>query len=1068
MLRIDSYQFVLRGILASTFLILAACSGGGLQQAPVSIEEAKQVAANFTGQNFNPPRRTITDILEILENVKPDPTVAAANRARAEAQPPAGSTPETLVQFYVDRSSAARDVGWMTRQLEDARLAWQLAKSSNLIDQPRRVNVLVNLQASEVLAGNGRTSLEIAEERLKAARQIGPSSALHTSMNSAVWNYAQYGNLPRASALLAEAERLFRSRQFRPQDALELPIWQATSGNARAAVALASGDFEEAVTQSRTAVRYWREALSNYPLYSQKASPAVWAATRDVYQIRLGVGLLGAGRLMEAEATAREFLRDSLAGEGRNSQSTVLYAALLASVLAEQGRFADSVRLDEEVMQIARGLGSVVTSTHFAAARVRIAAAHVAVARWTEALAMFEAAAVGLAGESPSVVDFYLITPDHVLALYGGTRFAEGLTLARRLLAKWRESAGERNYVTAEARALVGMGLVRSGASDAALVEFRAAVPILLQRSRQPEGDGSSGAMRNLRLGMILEAYIDLLAALHEQGSAPPGMDAAAEAFWVADALRERGVQRALGAAGARAAVRDPQLADLVRQEQDARHRIGALIGLFNNHVSLRADQRDPSVLAQMQVSIDKLRDARAVLAREIERQFPDYADLIDPQPATTQQARASLRPGEAMLALHVGARKTLVWAIPSSGPIAFAAVPMGEAQVERAVQTLRYALDTGAQFYGEIPAFDVELAHNLYRQLIEPVARGWEGAQNLLVVPHKALGRLPLSLLVTAAIKPVAEREGQALFAGYKEVPFLARKLALTQLPSVASLISLRRIPPPAANRRAFIGFGDPWFSTGQAAEARGEGRTLLASMGQAEGPRELPVRTRSGPGTRGLNSAELAHLPRLPETADEVRAIAQALGADPTQDVILGAAANERIVTSMRLSDRRVVMFATHGLLAGDLDGLDQPALALSAPQVAGVGGDGLLTVEKILGLKLDADWVVLSACNSAAGDGAGAEAISGLGRAFFYAGSRALLVSHWPVETASAKALTTDIFRRQAADPTLSRVQSTRQAMLGLIDGQGLVDANGRSIVSYAHPIFWAPFALVGDGG
>jgi len=182
---------------------------------------------------------------------------------------------------------------------------------------------------------------------------------------------------------------------------------------------------------------------------------------------------------------------------------------------------------------------------------------------------------------------------------------------------------------------------------------------------------------------------------------------------------------------------------------------------------------------------------------------------------------------------------------------------------------------------------------------------------------------------------------------------------------------------------------------------------------------------------------------------------------------NLYLGAAANERTVKSMRLADRKVVMFATHGLVPGDLDGLTQPALALSAPAVAGVEGDGLLTLDEILNLKLDADWVVLSACNTAAGEGAGAEALSGLGRAFFYAGTRALLASSWPVETTSARALTTELFQRQAAEPGLSRAEALRRAMLALIDGAGRVE-DGRTVFSYAHPIFWAPFAIVGEPG
>ncbi len=189
--------------------------------------------------------------------------------------------------------------------------------------------------------------------------------------------------------------------------------------------------------------------------------------------------------------------------------------------------------------------------------------------------------------------------------------------------------------------------------------------------------------------------------------------------------------------------------------------------------------------------------------------------------------------------------------------------------------------------------------------------------------------------------------------------------------------------------------------------------------------------------------------------------------MGADLSRDVFIGKQANEQVVKTMDLSGRRVIAFATHGLVPGDLDGLVQPALALTAPQVAGVTGDGLLTMGEILGLKLNADWVVLSACNTAAANGAGAEAVSGLGRAFFYAGARALLVSNWPVETTSAKALTSDIFRRQAAQPGLSRAQALRRAMLSLIDEGGYRDQDGQVLFSYAHPIFWAPFSLIGDG-
>lgn len=230
----------------------------------------------------------------------------------------------------------------------------------------------------------------------------------------------------------------------------------------------------------------------------------------------------------------------------------------------------------------------------------------------------------------------------------------------------------------------------------------------------------------------------------------------------------------------------------------------------------------------------------------------------------------------------------------------------------------------------------------------------------------------------------------------------------------------------------------------------------------------RGLPLFLRAAPLTTGAQKSNLSILPRLPDTAEEVKSLALTMDADITKSVFLGKKANEKVVKSLNLSGYRVVAFATHGLIPGELSGLNEPALALSSPQVSGSKGDGLLTMSEILGLKLDADWVVLSACNTGSSRGNGAEAVSGLGRAFFYAGTRALLVSSWPVETNSARLLTTDIFRRQKNKPDLARAEALRQAMVGLIDGPGPVDQETKkTLFYYAHPIFWAPFILVGDG-
>ena len=197
------------------------------------------------------------------------------------------------------------------------------------------------------------------------------------------------------------------------------------------------------------------------------------------------------------------------------------------------------------------------------------------------------------------------------------------------------------------------------------------------------------------------------------------------------------------------------------------------------------------------------------------------------------------------------------------------------------------------------------------------------------------------------------------------------------------------------------------------------------------------------------------------LPETADELCAVAHDLGV-PDSEIWLGARATEREVK--RLSDSgelagyRIVHFATHGAMAGELKAGAEPGLILTPPKEATPDDDGYLSASEIAGLKLDADWVILSACNTAAGGSEGAEALSGMSRAFFYAGARALLVSHWAVNSDATVKLITKTLGTMAADKTIGRSEALRRSMVALIE-QGEPHE--------AHPSYWAPFVVVGEG-
>jgi CHAT domain-containing protein len=276
---------------------------------------------------------------------------------------------------------------------------------------------------------------------------------------------------------------------------------------------------------------------------------------------------------------------------------------------------------------------------------------------------------------------------------------------------------------------------------------------------------------------------------------------------------------------------------------------------------------------------------------------------------------------------------------------------------------------------------------------------------------------------------------------ADHRAISWLARDYAMTMLPGVSSLNALHGFGAKAEPPAPFLGVG--------ALVLRG-GSGGAPGHGQARQP---------VPGALA-DVDQVRSSPPLPETATEIRQIAHTLGASET-DLYLGERASEPLLRHAPLDRCRVIEFATHGLVSGDFAGLAEPALVLTPPPFAAPGNDGLLTASKIATLSLDAGWVVLSACNTAAGDGTpDAGGLSGLAKAFFYAGSRAMLVSHWPVVSQAAVQLTTGAFRALEQDPAIGRAVMLRRPEMGLLDDKSLPPL-------YAHPMLWAPFVVVGEG-
>jgi CHAT domain-containing protein len=320
-----------------------------------------------------------------------------------------------------------------------------------------------------------------------------------------------------------------------------------------------------------------------------------------------------------------------------------------------------------------------------------------------------------------------------------------------------------------------------------------------------------------------------------------------------------------------------------------------------------------------------------------------------------------------------------------------------------------------------------------LYRSLIEPFQSELRGINHLVVVSDEAMQNLPLSLLLVSA----AEEPKQ--HSDFSRLDFLGRHFALSVVPSASSFTVLRSAARGGQAPQSFTGFGDP--------DLAGSGTPLSNRLAEGIVKEIDPVALRGS-------------LVPLPETRGELETLGRSLKA-PASDLYFRERATETRVKSADLSRYRIIAFATHGLLTGEFRGLAEPALVLTPPLEATSNDDGLLTASEIATLKLNADWVLLAACNTAApAQRYGAEGLSGLAKAFIYAGSRALLVSHWWIASDATVLLTTSTIGALAKDPTIGRAEALRRAMLPLM--------NGDAGETFAHPVFWAPFINVGEGG
>ncbi len=528
------------------------------------------------------------------------------------------------------------------------------------------------------------------------------------------------------------------------------------------------------------------------------------------------------------------------------------------------------------------------------------------------------------------------------------------------------------------------------------------------------------------------------------------GLGDTAAAFRTAQLLRPSAAAMALVQTTARGAIRASAAAEDAKQLEQHRRELDRVKRELLATYERPSGAQRPRDIADLQQQEKTIQATIGRLEARLHAAAPSYAELAAPKSLDLKEVAGLLGSKEALV-VFVPMQWHSVRLIVTRDRAVATELFANAARLEMLVR----AILKGIAAEDEPARFEVAAAHALYEALLSDAAPMLAGMEHILFVPHGSLTALPMQILITRAPDPRATLRDQAWFV---------RDHAVSVLPSVSSLWATRTVGSDrnGTAHLPFIGFGDPVLADWTEDPSACAQRLALSRRPRSPNPAGLRLRAASQAQASVADSEWIRSQPSLPESRCELQALSAAEGNGSA--LYLGPQATEGRVKQMsargELEQYRVVAFATHGLLPQDEDRVEEAGLILTPPSQPSSADDGLLTASEVAGLKLNADWVILSACNTAAGDAPGSEALSGLARAFFFAGARNVLVSHWAVDSDAAVRLTTRLMSLFETNPVMSKAEAVREAELAFLEPGEPPEL--------AHPRFWAPFSLVGDGG
>ncbi len=615
----------------------------------------------------------------------------------------------------------------------------------------------------------------------------------------------------------------------------------------------------------------------------------------------LATVLEGQSRLTEAEDLYKRTLAVYEKIFGSNHAVTAIGLNNLANVYSAQGRFQDAAGLQQRVLAIhekvfgpdspdvGRSLNNLANSycdlgrqdealpLYQRALRIMekkfgensgtIALALGAMGRALQDKGQFEEAARYLDRELK--IDERVLGPEHphlvndlrgiaLLDIKTGD-YADARAHLERALAIAQAKFGARHHDTIAA-------MVNLADVDGHENKWPAALAMLRRASIAMEADGRN----NAQFKRFTDLDSSLIEAVWHVADGKPDDAAKNEAFGAAQRARETQAGAALSQMAARFGAGDDAIASVVRRQQDLKASLDSLEKRITTELGAPDGKRNDALITSLRAESARARGSFEETSARIVREFPAYAELSNPAPLTIAQTQALLKADEALISFFSANDKSYVFAVTREASV-WQQIPLGNKAISDRVGKLRLGLFDPA-LDATLKPFDLDASFDLYSALLGSVESAIARKPKLLVVPTGALTSLPFHVLVTKKPDPKVAPDDR-----YRLAAWLLNDEATTVLPSVASLRALRVFARTSRATKPFIGFGDPQLQRPGGESKRSASRGVQPYESYYNGSVVDIERLRTG-------------LPALPDTADELRAVARDLGATD-EDVKLGA---------------------------------------------------------------------------------------------------------------------------------------------------------------------------------